>query len=49
MELSEIGRLEGGIEDGRARRSAQGLAGCGIYVVESERVRPLKWFADAET
>lgn len=38
MELSEIGRLERGIEDGSARWTAQGLTRCGINMIESERV-----------
>ena len=44
MKLPEIGRLEGGIEDGSSRWTTQGLRGCGIHMIEHERVGLRKWF-----
>ncbi len=37
------------IEDGSARWTTQGLTGCRINVIESERVGLRKWFTDAAT
>jgi hypothetical protein len=38
MELSGIGRVERGVEDSGAQWTVQGLTGCGINVIESERM-----------
>jgi hypothetical protein len=46
MELPEICRLEGGVENDSARWATEGLSGYGIYVIERERVRVRKWFTE---
>jgi hypothetical protein len=46
MELPEIYRLEGGVENGSARWATRGLSGYEIYVIERERVRLRKWFTE---